>query len=287
MNQAGSPLVDYRIRFRPGSVLPGAFGGTLPGSGQCARAVVPLQEHPDPRRLDLRASLRDPLRRLWVRDFAQDTSIRLVVMADMSASMGFRGRQDRYGQLRDVSIALARSAFRNGDAFGYLAANDMPIESLCLPPRVNRSAPEWLDRRLRDTQPSGSSARGMLALCNHLPLRSALICVVSDFNWPEPLLVELLKRLAMHDVVPVVLRDPCEFDDLPARGFATVRDIESGARRFLWLRPSLADAVRQSSAAREIRLRILCRNAGCEPFVVRSHFAPLDMTEYFLRWSTR
>lgn len=282
MNDTRAALVDYRIGFKPGGVLPGAFGGTIPGSGQQLRAVVPLKDHPDPRRLDLRATLRDPLHRLWVRDFLQNTALKVVVLADLSASMSYRGTYDKYRQLRQISVTLAHSAFHGGDAFGFFAADEKPRVELALPPRVNRGAADWIVRRLDETVPSGGSARGLLDLQAQLPRRHALVFVISDFNWPDADHAALFKGLVQHEVVPVVLWDPSEFERLPRRGIAALQDIETGERRFVWLRPSLIEAARSASASRENRLRNACRRAGRVPYFVRKSFDPLNMTNHFM-----
>ena len=283
MEDGRSFLVEYRIRYKPGGVLPGAFAGLVPGSGQNVRAVVPLKDHPDPRRLDLRASLRDPLHRLWVRDFAQNTATRVIVLADFSASMAYRGYQHRHVQLRDIATALARSAFRNGDAFGFYAANEHTCQDLCLPPRVNRSAADWLERRLRATTPTGTSARGLLDVCMRLPRRHALVFVISDFNWPDREISALLKSLAQPEVVPMVLQDPAEFAELPSRGFASLLDLERGTRRFVWLRPRLVERIRQAGRARREHLDSIFGRAGCAPFYLDGRFDPRKLTNHFLR----
>ena len=115
------------------------------------------------------------------------------MLADVSASMGYVGRYDKLEQLRRVAVALAQTAWRNGDAFGFYAASDMPQRALTLPVRVNRGAADWLERRLSAFTPAGDSARGLLRVIPHLPHRRALVFVVSDFHWPEGDLDELLR----------------------------------------------------------------------------------------------
>lgn len=282
MIDASSLFVEYRVRWKTGGLRPGAFRGYQSGSGDHMRASVPLREHADPRRIDVRATLRDPFGGLWVREYEQNSALKVVVLADVSASMSYRGRRDKYDQLRRISIALAQTAWRNGDAFGFYAADAKPRSALTLPARVNRGAADWLDRRLREQSPSGSSARGLLDVVPQLPHRRALAFVVSDFHWPEADIAELLRRLSHHAVVPVVLWDPAEADAIHRHGIAVLRDLETGARRFVWLRPALVGKLRARRSEREQALRRLCRSAGCAPFFVRDRFDPTLLTRYFL-----
>ena len=282
MAVTGSIFVEYRVRWRARGIRPGAFRGTLSGPGERYRNSVPLHARADPRRLDVRSTLRDPLGAIWVRDFEQQTALDVVVLADVSASMGYVGRHDKMGQLRSLVVTLARTAWRNGDAFGFQAANELPQPGLALAARLNRGAGVWLDRKLAQTRPEGASARGLWRCALQLPHRRSLVFVVSDFHWPRGDLAELLRRLAHHAVVPVVLWDPAEVQAIHRHGIAVLRDMESGARRFVWLRPGLVEALRGRRRGRELELRKTCAQYGCAPFFVRDRFAPDDLSRHFL-----
>jgi uncharacterized protein (DUF58 family) len=282
MAASGAIHVEYRVRWKTGGIRPGAFRGMQSGAGERFRSSVPLHARADPRRVDVRASLRDPLGGIWVRDFEQNSALKVLVLADVSASMGFVGHHDKVDQLRRIAVALARSAWRNGDAFGFYAANEAPQPSLTLPARLNRGAAEWLDRRVATLVPSGASARGLLDSAKQLPHRRALVFLVSDFHWPSDDLAQVLRALAHHAVVPVVLSDPAEADAVHRHGIATIKDLESGARRFVWLRPGLVDSLRKRRDRHEEMLRRVCALAGCAPFFVRDRFDPLQLTRYFL-----
>ena len=105
---------------------------------------------------------------------------------------------------------------------------------------------------------------------------------MSDFHWPRADLPDLLRGLAHHAVVPIVLRDPAEADAIHRHGIAVLRDLESGERRFVWLRPGLIDRLRARRTQREDELRKACRSAGCAPFFVRGRFDPALLTRHFL-----
>jgi uncharacterized protein (DUF58 family) len=196
--------------------------------------------------------------------------------------MSYVGRHDKRDQLRRIAVALARTAWRNGDAFGFHAANETPQDALALPARVHRGAAEWVERRLARFEPAGSSARGLLRVIPQLPSRRALVFVVSDFFWPEDDIRDILRGLAHHSIVPVVLRDPAESDAVHRHGIAVLCDLETGEQRFVWLRPRLIDALRARKKKSEEMLTRVCRSAGCVPFIVHGRFDPAALTRHFL-----
>jgi len=282
MAETGSIYVEYRVGWKTAGIRPGAFRGMHSGPGERFRTSVPLHARADPRRLDIRSTLRDPLGGVWVRDFEQQSALNVVVLADLSASMGYVGRHDKMAQLRNIGAALARTAWRNGDAFGFATANAQPQPRLTLPLRLNRGAADWIERRLGEARPEGDSARGLQQTALQLPRRRSLVFVVSDFHWPAGDLEALLRRLAHHQVVPVVLWDPAEAQSVRRHGIAVLRDMESGERRFVWLRPGLVDALCRRRDEREHELRRTFRHFGATPFVLRDRFDPIDLTRYFL-----
>jgi len=282
MIQPGFATVDYLVQWKPGGVLPGSHRGAHAGSGHELRALVPLNDHPDPRRLDLRATLRDPYQRLWVRDFKQNSALKVYVLADVSASMAYRGRYDKFELMRRITMTLAHSAWRSGDRFGMFAADEQLRPELSLPARINKGAAQWLDRRMSGFQPRGRSALGLLQAVPQLPGKRALVFLISDFCWPEADTRAILRALTHHEVVPVVLWDPAEDRDIPRWGIARLHDSETGQSRFVFLRPALRDKLRDAWRVRRDDLLRLCREAGRRPFFVLDDFDPAQLTRYFL-----
>lgn len=249
--------IGYRLDQGARGPVPGAHRSAQGDSGLEFRAHRLLLEGGDPRRLDIHARLRDPLRQWWVRVNAERMAVSVAVVADLSASMGFAGRQRRTEVLADLTDSLAWSAQRRGDAFAFIGADQGLPEAWRLPPSRQRGAAQALVTALRQQRLDGPASRGADGLrlaAAHLPRRRTLAFLVSDFHWPDGLLAEVMDSLSAHQVVPVVLWDRAEFE-LPARnGLAWLHDSERGGHRLLWLRPGLRQrwAGRLETACRQL-----------------------------------
>lgn len=280
------PLIDYRIQWKPAGHQPGAVRGVSAGIGDQLRALALLRDYPDPRRLDLRASLRDPFERLYVRDTYLNTACKVIVMVDASASMGYVGAVNRWQVAQEISVQLALAAYKFGDAFGLYVANANMVKEATIPPRLNRSAWLWVQQHFQRIKPQGSRADGLLKAIAQLPKRRSLVFLVSDFRWPTHQLKAMLKQLSHHDVVPVWLEDPQEALQAPRTGIAILQDAETGQSRFVWMRARLIKALVQHRAQRIQAMQQLCKAHGYKPFLVHGAFQPLAFTHYFMERHT-
>jgi uncharacterized protein (DUF58 family) len=263
--QAPQPL-PYRLRWRPGSAPIGAHPGLGEGGGGEFRRHVPLLRHPDPRRIDLRVTFRDPLGELHVRQFAQSSAIAVVAIVDLSGSMGFEGRVQRMQAVAELCAVLAVSACRTGDRFGLIGCDAAVRDDLFMPATRRMGLEFEVYDRVVNAGPRGASARGLAAAVDWLPARRSLVFLISDFLMPAAHVDAILDALWRHDVVPVVVRDQGEEDDLPAWGLVELRDLETGRRRLVVMRPSLRAAWREAGKARRAALDRLFERRGRAPF---------------------
>jgi len=282
---AQQPLIHYHVRWRPSGHQPGASHGLVAGLGDQLRSVVLLRDNPDPRRLDLRASVRDPFEHIWVRDFNLNSALKVIVLVDTSSSMGYVGRVNRMHVAQEIASQLALSAYRSGDSFGLFAAGESINKQCMLPPKANRGAWLWVNHHFSKLVPQGQHADGLLASVPYLPQRRCLVFLVSDFRWQAGKLKQLLKKLSHHDVVPVMLQDPAEMDDLPKSGIAILRDAETGAGQFVWMRASLQKQMQDLRAQHIKQVEEASRLYGNKPFVVKGEFNTALLTKYFMERS--
>lgn len=273
----------YRIPRSFGGVHPGYHLGRQPGAGQAFRGYGSLFRHPDPRRIDLRASARDPFQQLQVRVFTQHSVLPVVVLGDLTASMGFGQGQPKLHMLADMAAATARSAHRVGDPFCFVGCDHEVRRELLLPLSRRAGVAAALREKLGAAQLHGTDAGGLLAALRFLPAKPALVFLVSDFHLPAALISTLLRRLVSHVVVPVVLWMDQETGPLPRFGIAEVADLESGARRLLLVRPGLEQRLRREYAARRRMLERLFVTHGHRPIFLYDRFETERLTEYFIR----
>lgn len=279
------PEIHYRSARLAQGWFPGAHRSRHGDSGFEFRAHARLHEAPDPRRLDLMATLRDPFGLAggnWlVRVHSQRMAMPVWVLLDLSASMGFEGARRRLQVAADFVESLAESARRNGDPFGLAGCADTVDDGWWLPATRARGAAAPLVERLRGLQPAGRSSAGLLEAALRLPRQRALVFVLSDFHFDAALRDALLARLAAHEVVPVVLWDALEFTLGARSGLAQVQDPETGRHQLVWWRPALRERwLARAEAGRAALLQAL-RAGGARPLVIEGAFDADAVTRHF------
>jgi uncharacterized protein (DUF58 family) len=277
------PEFHYQVNWRSPGIHPGHHRSAQHGGGYEFAGYTLLTANPDPRNLDIRATLHDPFGQLMVRTFRQRSAIPVYVIADLSASMGFRGTTSKTRLLAEFTASVAYTAYRTGDFFGFIACDSVIRWDLFLPLRWHKGAAAELLKSLENFRPRGRSSDGLSEVAPHLGKQKALVFLVSDFHFGLDRLDTVLKTLVRHDVVPVVIWDSAEFDRLPSWGLIYLEDPETGVRRRLFMRPGLHEKIRASFEQRRDDLERMCTLHGREPFFLKDCFDPDDLTRYFYR----
>ncbi|QFR35127.1 DUF58 domain-containing protein [Ancylobacter sp. TS-1] len=253
----------YRLRWRPEGILPGAHPGHGEGAEGQFRRHVPLLRQPDPRRIDLRVSLRDPFGELHVRQFAPRRTVPVAALVDLSGSMRFGGAVA--GRVADLCALVALSAVRAGDSFALFGADARLREEVTLPLARRRGLEEEVRERLLTARPGGTGTEGLMDAAARLPGRRGLVFLISDFLMPPVALERLLDALWRHDVVPVILRDGGVEERLPRWGLIELGDLETGRARLVVMRPGLRARWIEAAAARRRALAALFARRGLRP----------------------
>lgn len=278
----------YQLPRRFGGWRPGSQRGLSQGSGQEFAAHRRLFDHPDPRRIDLRASVREGRGDWLVRIHRLRVAIPVHLVVDVSASMHFGADRRKLDVVADLAEALGYSAFRSGDSVGLLAFDQREREDLFVPARHSRGNGSLMARTLRDcrappgTVPHGGALAALRRTTERLVGRGGLVFLASDFHWPLEGLGELLDQLAPACVVPVVAWDPAETEPPPSRALVALSDAETGVRRSLWMRESLRTRWRDSVATRRAELGALFGSHGMPPFHLHGRFDAEALTRYFM-----
>lgn len=260
--------LPYRIAWRALSQRPGAHRSRHSGPGGRFRDIVPFLAAPDPRRIDLRQTLRDPWEGLHVRRFEQMASLDVVLLVDVSGSMGFSGRSRKMTIVAELADVLARSARRVGDRFGLIACDDRVREELGIALSRARGGEDEMSERFARFVPRSAGASGLRDAAISLGGRKRLVVLVSDFRFPESEIASLIDALAGHDVVPIVLDDSAEVDGLPLWGLISLQDLETGRKRSILMRPALKEKFIAEDRERKAALKRLFVQSAREAVVV-------------------
>lgn len=279
----GSPReFHYRLPYRVGGWRPGAHPGTRLGAGQEFVSHMSLYARPDPRRLDLHASLRDLSGDWLVRVHRQRASVPVHAVVDVSASMAFGARRTKLQVAADFLEALGQSAARVGDAVGMVAFDAAERADLFVPAVVGRGIGALMASVVRQAQTAAHGFAGLEAAVQRVAGRRGLVFLVSDFHWPLERLGAVLDLLAHACVVPIIVWDTAEIEPPAQDALAQLRDAESGARRTLWLRPKLRSQWRDAVAGRRSQLDGLFAARAIRPFYIVGAFDAEAMSQYFL-----
>ncbi len=268
----------YHIPWRTNNAHPGRHASNQSGSEQEFHSHAPLMSRPEARNIDVHASLLDPFGQFVVRTYRQRSSINVNLIADLSASMNFQNKMQLLG---DFCESLAFSAYRSGDHFGFFGCNEQLQEEFHYPNRWYKGGLPQLSAKLRSYHPDGHNCYGIQNSLEFLPRQRSLVFLVSDFHFPMAELTDTLEKLIKHDVIPIVLRHPLEYQQLPEWGLFRYQDNETGQSRHLFMRPTLKQNIISQFEQKQQQLQHQLSQYGRRAFFIRDHFNPDQMTRYF------
>lgn len=273
----------YSIAWRARGNYPGHHRSRHSQGGFEFRDHAPLLRAPDPRRVDVRASLRDPFGQLFARVYNQNITVPVYAVADLSASMGFEGKSRKLDVLADFVASLGYSAYRTGDPFGFIGCDRDIREDLFVPLTRAKSTGPSLARKLRQLTPTGTDAHGLRYAADRLVQRRSLVFLVSDYYFSLDLLEQILASLSLHVIVPVVLVDSADAEGLPTFGIARMVDSETGVHRIMLMRPRLRERIIERFKAHTQGLTKLLLDHGMPPLFIKGAFNADVVTRHFYR----
>ena len=94
---------SYHIAWRSHARRPGSHKSNQRGMGMEFRGHTTLLAYPDPRRIDIRQTIRDPLEQIYVRIFNQKSVVPVFVLCDMSGSMQYGSQQRKISVAADIT----------------------------------------------------------------------------------------------------------------------------------------------------------------------------------------
>ncbi|MDD5275629.1 MAG: VWA domain-containing protein [Methylovulum sp.] len=270
-------IFQYRLTMPSSRVYPGAHVGRMVSSGHLFKQHEPLIAHPDPRRIDLRASVLDVFGQYRVRVYQQHSLIDVLLLADLSTSMS---------QNKAVLLAclesIAGSAFSYGDRFSFIGCGSEITPRYQLTHCQQRGALRAFSQQLQAARFTPQNPHWQAAL-PHLPNRPSLVFLLSDFHFDLASLSPILPQLRQHDVIPLVIWQSGNYENLPEWGLVSFQDSESRATRTLFMRPALRRTIVQRFQQRRRQLQSFFRRYGCEPVFLQDRFQAAQLQAYFLQ----
>jgi len=261
--------LHYRLPWQSSSVYPGAHPGQMIGAGQLFKRHEPLIASPDPRRIDLRASVLDPFFGYRVRVYQQQSTVKVYLIADMSASMGYADKQQT---LIQFLLAASNSALGYGDKFGFIGCTERIEHRWLIPACQHLGRVSALIKQLERLTFTGK-ATGIQNAAAFLPAERSLVFLLSDCHFPLPQLRAVLDSLQGHDVIPLVLWNQVEYAALPNWGLISFQDMESHATRTLFMRPALRQKIIAAYQQRQHDLKHIFRAFGSEPLFITERYS--------------
>ncbi len=271
----------YNIGWRSRGRHSGRHASTQRGMGMEFRGHTTLLSYPDPRRIDIRQTIRDPLEQVYVRIFNQKSATPVFAITDLSGSMNFGSRQRKVELAAHIAESIAMSATHNSDPFGLIGFDEQVREDWLATSSYRPHHALDIIERLKGYQPDHVGSGGLKEVNRYLPRERSLIFLISDFHMPLSELQDSLSLLMRHHIVPMVLWDSAEYKNLPEFGIASVTDAESGAKRTLLLRKDLRARIVQSFEQRRADIQALFMHYDMPPFFVEDSFDADALTDYF------
>lgn len=277
---------SYHISWRSRSRRPGRHKSNQRGMGMEFRGHTTLLAYPDPRRIDIRQTIRDPMEQVYVRIFNQKSATPVFVLCDLSGSMQYGVPHTKLTTAAEITRSVAQSATRNGDPAAFVGFDDeLRDEWLSTLSARPHSMLELADR-LENHLPNEVGAGALLDSAKVLPRERSLIFLVSDFHMPLEQLEEALLLMLRHHIVPVVLWNSTEYKDLPEFGVTSINDPETGERRTLFLRASYRQRILDTFATRRQAIEDMFMKFDMQPFFVEDQFDADLLTDYFHQYVT-
>jgi uncharacterized protein (DUF58 family) len=245
----------------------------------------------DVRRIDWKAVARTD--RYTIKRFEDETEMRVLLVVDTSASMGYRRTSvSKLEYATYLGAALAYLVGQQRDAAGLLAFDDET--RAFLPPSTRPGQVRELLTALESLRPAGSAnARRALDTVGEICDKRSLVILFSDLLDTEdgPLspiatgpFAERVRQLRArgHDVALFHVLDTDEVE-LPFEDRVFFEGMEPGDQRTLLAEASdLTQAFREESASFRQRWRDLCLEARVEYRVARTDVPPAELLHAFL-----
>lgn len=272
---------DYHINWRTKGHHPGQHKSNQRGMGIEFAGHSNLIDYPDPRRIDIRQSMRDPLEQIYVRIFNQRSTTPVMVVTDLSSSMNYGLKRTKLNLASEIGTVISNSVISRSDALGFIGFNEHTETKWWSPLSYRPHKTQLLIKRLQNHNSIGSGHKGIKNIFRIIPRDHTLIFLISDFHMPIKDIEHSLSRLTKHTIVPIILWNRSEYEDLPRFGIISITDPESGLEKTIFLRKTMLKKIKEQFKRRKKELEKIFLKYNSPPFFVNDRFEALEMTKYF------
>jgi uncharacterized protein (DUF58 family) len=217
--------INIRTQRLADQQLAGSYHSVFKGQGLSFREVRAYTPGDDVRFIDWNVSAR--MDSPYIKVFVEEREMTVMLVVDASAS-------EQWGTVRaskarvaaEVGALCAFSAIKNNDNVGLVLTTEV-VEKL-VPPKKGDKHVMRVIREIMGFKPKYTGTDLGLALSTLVKVakRRSVAFVISDF-FADGFERALAVAAAKHDVIPVMLVDPCD-EQLPDIGLVTFEDLETG-----------------------------------------------------------
>lgn len=219
---------NIQPKYPPHQPLAGDWAGVEKGTGYEFWGLRKYLPGDNCSHIDWKARARSG--ELYVREFLRDSAYTLMLLVDVSASMGYGGKRSL---AQDIAGSLAYSALQNGNPCGLLLFADRVVDYQA--PTASARQYQRLLGILQKSQPVNCRETRLQPAIEHLTtlVTSCLGVILSDFHGRPGSLKSLHSvaasdRSPAHEILALHLLDEVEWQLPSLSGQVLLQDLETG-----------------------------------------------------------
>ena len=223
--------IEIKARGLSRNIFAGEYHSAFKGRGMAFSEVREYQYGDDLRGIDWNVTAR--YNRPYVKIFEEERELTVMLMIDVSESLGFGSRAVlKRDMVAEIAATLAFSAIQNNDKIGVIFFTDK-VEKF-IPPKKGRKHILFIIREILGFTPesSGTDLNMALRYMTNAIKKRCTAFLISDFIDPDDYKKALQIANRKHDVVAIQVYDQLSTELSPV-GLMKVRDPETGEERWI------------------------------------------------------
>ena len=226
--------IEIKARGLSQNILAGQYRSAFKGRGMAFSEVREYYIGDDVRDIDWNVTAR--YAQPHVKVFEEERELTIMLLVDVSHSLDFGSTSETKRDLvATIAATIAFACIHNNDRVGLMLYTDR-VERY-IPAGQGRKHVLQLIREILTYRPERHSTQisSSLEMLSRVVKKRCSAFIVSDFITDEPTPAEraLIQRTARrHDLLAIRVVDRRDYD-LPAMGLTLVRDLETGASRYV------------------------------------------------------